>query len=65
VRGLRRAALALGIGALLAAAVRVRGSGGTPPRGGGWRELSDEELRCLVPLGGEAPPDGRNPDTGP
>jgi hypothetical protein len=39
MRGLRRALLALGATALVAVIVRLRGSGGTPPQRGGWREL--------------------------
>jgi hypothetical protein len=42
---LRRAVLALGLAGLLAALVRLRGTGGTPPQGGGWRELSGPDLR--------------------
>ena len=37
---IRRAFVAIGMAALVAAAVRLRGSGGTPPRSGGWRELA-------------------------
>lgn len=40
----RRALVALGLAAIAAAAVRLRGSGGVPPRDGGWRELSGPEL---------------------
>ena len=42
---LRRALVALGIAGLIAAVLRVRGSGGTPPQDGGWRELSGPDLR--------------------
>lgn len=42
---LRRAIAALGVAALIAAGLRIRGSGGTPPQTGGWRELSGPELR--------------------
>ena len=42
---LRRATLALGLAGLIAAVVRLRGTGGTPPQGGGWRELSGPDLR--------------------
>ncbi|HVX19190.1 MAG TPA: hypothetical protein VHA73_14260 [Acidimicrobiales bacterium] len=42
---LRRALAALAAAAVLAAALRVRGTGGTPPRHGGWRELSGPDLR--------------------
>lgn len=44
VRLLSRALLALGLTALAAVIVRVRGSGGTPPNRGGWRELSVTDL---------------------
>jgi hypothetical protein len=37
--------LALGIAGLVAAALRLRGSGGVPPQDGGWRELTGSELR--------------------
>ena len=40
---LRRALVALGIAGLVAAVLRLRGSGGTPPQDGGWRELSDTD----------------------
>ncbi|MGI8940130.1 MAG: hypothetical protein ACR2JF_18315 [Iamia sp.] len=42
---LRRALVALGLAGLVAAFVRLRGSGGTPPQTGGWRELSGDDLR--------------------
>jgi hypothetical protein len=42
---LRRALVAVGIAGLIAAVLRVRGSGGTPPEGGGWRELTGPDLR--------------------
>jgi hypothetical protein len=41
----RRALVALGIAVLIAAVVRLRGSGGVPPQGGGWRELTGPDLR--------------------
>lgn len=41
----RRVLAALGIAALVAAVLRIRGTGGTPPSDGGWRELSGPELR--------------------
>lgn len=41
---LRRALLALGLAGLVAAVLRVRGTGGTPPQQGGWRELSGPGL---------------------
>jgi hypothetical protein len=42
---LRRALLALGVAGIVAAALRLRGTGGTPPQNGGWRELSGPDLR--------------------
>ena len=45
VRSLRRAFLALGVTGLIAAVLRLRGTGGVPPQTGGWRELSGPELR--------------------
>lgn len=42
---LRRALLAVGTAAAIVAFLRVRGNGGTPPQGGGWRELSGPDLR--------------------
>ena len=41
----RRAIAALGIAVVIAGALRVRGTGGTPPQNGGWRELQGPELR--------------------
>jgi hypothetical protein len=41
----RRALVALGAAGIIAAALRLRGSGGMPPQGGGWRELSGPDLR--------------------
>ncbi|MGH9184070.1 MAG: hypothetical protein ACRDZ9_09770 [Acidimicrobiales bacterium] len=45
MRFVRRALLALGVTGLIAAALRVRGTGEVPPRTGGWRELSGPDLR--------------------
>jgi hypothetical protein len=45
MRALRRGILALGVAGLLAGILRLRGSGGVPPQGGGWRELSGPDLR--------------------
>jgi hypothetical protein len=42
---LRRAIAALGIAALIAAGLRIRGTGGIPPQTGGWRELHGPDLR--------------------
>lgn len=45
VRFLRRASIALGVMGLVATVLRLRGTGGTPPQRGGWRELTGPELR--------------------
>jgi hypothetical protein len=45
MRMLRRAFVAVGVAAILAAVLRLRGSGGTPPQAGGWRELSGPDFR--------------------
>lgn len=44
LRPLSRGLLALSLAALAALIVRLRGSGGTPPHRGGWRELSVTDL---------------------
>jgi hypothetical protein len=44
VRAVRRALLALGAAGVIAGALRLRGTGCTPPQAGGWRELSGPEL---------------------
>jgi hypothetical protein len=36
---IRRVVSAVVLGAIFAAGIRVRGSGGTPPQSGGWRPL--------------------------
>jgi hypothetical protein len=41
---LSRALLAVGMAALVAVIVRLRGSGGTPPHRGGWHQLSVTDL---------------------
>ena len=45
LRFLRRASMAVGIMGLVATVLRLRGTGGTPPQSGGWRELSGPDLR--------------------
>ncbi|MEY2566611.1 MAG: hypothetical protein QOE35_1140 [Actinomycetota bacterium] len=45
MRALRRGLLALGIAGLIGGILRLRGSGGVAPQGGGWRELSGPDLR--------------------
>lgn len=42
---LRRTMLALGVTGVVSLVLRLRGTGGVPPQGGGWRELTDAELR--------------------
>ena len=44
LRLLRGAITAVGVAAGVAGALRLRGSGGIPPRSGGWRELSGNDL---------------------
>jgi len=41
----RRTVVAVTVGIAVAAAIRVRGSGGVPPQTGGWRELRGDDLR--------------------
>jgi hypothetical protein len=45
MRAIRRAILAILTAGLVAAVMRLRGTGGTPPQGGGWRELTGPDLR--------------------
>jgi len=45
MKALRRALVALGVAGVIAAVLRLRGTGGTPPQHGGWRELSGPDLR--------------------
>ncbi len=42
---IRRALVAVGLAGIVAAVLRLRGTGGTPPQRGGWRELSPDEFR--------------------
>ncbi len=35
----RRALLAVGVAAMIAGVLRVRGRGGVPPQRGGWKEV--------------------------
>jgi hypothetical protein len=44
MKALRRSLVALGVTVIVAGIVRLRGSGGTPPQRGGWRELPPDEL---------------------
>jgi len=41
---IRKALAAVVIAGLVAAVLRLRGTGGTPPQDGGWRELTGPEL---------------------
>jgi hypothetical protein len=41
----RRSLLALGVTGVIAAVLRLRGTGGVPPKSGGWRELSGPDFR--------------------
>jgi hypothetical protein len=45
MRALRRALAALGVAAVVAGVLRLRGTGGVPPQTGGWRELTGPDLR--------------------
>jgi hypothetical protein len=45
MKALRRALLAIGLAGVIAAVLRLRGTGGSPPQSGGWRELSGPDLR--------------------
>lgn len=45
MRGLRRAVVAILLGSLVGALVKLLGGDRTPPHTGGWRELSGPELR--------------------
>ncbi len=42
---IRRALGALAAASMVAAFMRLRGSGGVPPQQGGWRELTDDDLK--------------------
>ena len=44
MRLLRRTVAALAATAIIAGIVRLRGTGGVPPRRGGWREIPVDEL---------------------
>lgn len=43
MKAVRNTLLALGVTVIIAGIVRLRGTGGTPPQRGGWRELPPEE----------------------
>ena len=42
---LRRALVAIGVAGVIAGVLRLRGTGGTPPQQGGWRELTGPDLQ--------------------
>jgi len=42
---LRRTVLALGVTGVVTFVLRLRGTGGVPPQSGGWRELTDTDVR--------------------
>ncbi|HWW53093.1 MAG TPA: hypothetical protein VNY84_04960 [Acidimicrobiales bacterium] len=44
MRAFRRGLLALALATFVAGVLRLRGRGGVPPQGGGWRELSVHDL---------------------
>jgi hypothetical protein len=44
MKAVRRTLIAMGFAVVVATIVRLRGSGGTPPQRGGWRELPADEL---------------------
>ncbi len=45
VTTVRRALVAVVVAVGVAAAIRLRGTGGVPPQTGGWRELRGDDLR--------------------
>ncbi|HET9689652.1 MAG TPA: hypothetical protein VFP61_00760 [Acidimicrobiales bacterium] len=55
MQALRRAVVALIVAVGAMVVVRLRGTGGTPPRRGGWRQLDPDEL---APTSGAGPTDG-------
>jgi hypothetical protein len=44
MKTVRRTLVAMGITVIIAGIVRLRGTGGTPPQRGGWREVPADEL---------------------
>jgi hypothetical protein len=44
MKAIRNAIMALGVAAVIAGVVRIRGTGGVPPQRGGWRELPVDEV---------------------
>lgn len=45
IRLARRVVTALSLAGLVAALIRLRGTGGVPPQSGGWREIGPAELK--------------------
>lgn len=45
MKTIRRAVLALTLAGIASAAIKLRGCGEVPTQGGGWRELSNADLR--------------------
>lgn len=45
MRFFRRALVAVGVTGMIATALKLRGTTATPPRTGGWRELTGPDLR--------------------
>jgi len=41
----RRVTAALGLAGMIAVLFRLRGKGGVPPQTGGWREVTETDLR--------------------
>ena len=54
MRAIRRAVLALAIGALAAVVLRITGRGDAPHLSGGWAELDSEALLAPIGSGGGA-----------
>jgi hypothetical protein len=45
----RRALVAVSLAGMIGGVLRVRGTGGVPPQGGGWRELRPDEMAARRP----------------
>jgi hypothetical protein len=44
MKAIRRTAAALGVTVIIAGVVRLRGTGGVPPKRGGWKQLPPQAL---------------------